>query len=328
MKVFDFPKERIYFLKNEQRKIQEIGTVKEFHLVEALILLFFFSSTTAQAQWGWRYVYPQTPQRAGSSCSSGNCPTPAKEPKKEEPEVKEEEPAKEEEEKRVAPESAEILGTLPITRTRFFAPSIEVADECDRILDRLEERYGKPKAWKPFPIYFQRYRGDGIAGYTLYQNGTVARVVCYEPLASGKGGTLDHELTHAFFFYYLNSNFDLFLNEGLAQNSEYRRREALRQTVYRRYTNKEFWNLDKLYGRNAYDNALRIYHQGFSFVDFLIARGGSKWFACFMEELVRTDDINISLNRYYNYKNLKEAEKDWKLYVDGGQNRHAVRAIN
>lgn len=324
--------------------------MKKIHLLAALILLFFFSSATAHAQWGWRYVYPQTPQRAGSSCSSGNCSTPAKEPKKEEPEVKEEETAKEEvkekeeekestaaneeeadkeeEEKRVIPESAEILGTLSITRTRFFAPSIEVADECDRILDRLEERYGKPKFWKPFPIYFQRYRGDGVAGYTLYQNGTVARVVCYESLAPAKGGTLDHELTHAFFFYYLNSNFDLFLNEGLAQNSEYRRREALRQTVYRRYTNNEFWDLDKLYGRNAYDNALRIYHQGFSFVDFLIARGGSKWFACFMEELVKTDDIDISLNRYYNYKNLKEAEEDWKLYVDGGQNRHAVRSIN
>lgn len=306
--------------------------MKKFHLLAALILLLLFSSASAQAQWGWRYVYPQTPQRAGNSCSSGNCPTPAKEgTAKEEAKGKEEESTaanEEEEEARVVPESAEMLGTLSITRTRFYAPSIEVADECDRILDRLEERYGKPKSWKPFPIYFQRYRGDGVAGYTLYQSGTVARVVCYESLAPAKGGTLDHELTHAFFFYYLNSNFDLFLNEGLAQNSEYRRREALRQTVYRRYTNNEFWDLDKLYGRNAYDNALRIYHQGFSFVDFLIARGGSKWFACFMEELVKTDDINISLNRYYNYKSLKEAEKDWKLYVDGGQNRHAVRAIN
>jgi hypothetical protein len=322
MKVFDFPKERIYFLKNEQRKIQGIGTVKEFHLVAALILLFFFSSTTAQAQWGWRYVYPQTPQRAGSSCSSGNCLTPAKEPKKEEPE------AKEEEEKRVVPESAETLGTLSITRTRFFAPSIEVADECDRILDRLEERYGKPKAWKPFPIYFQHYRGNGIAGYTLYQNGTVARVVCYEPLASAKGGTLDHELTHAFFFYFLDSNFDLFLNEGLAQNSEYRRRESLRQTVYRRYNNGEFWDIANLYGRNAYDNALRIYHQGFSFVDFLVARGGSQWLASFMTELVRTNDVDATLYRYYGYRNLKEAQRAWLDYVIYGQNRQSVEAIH
>jgi hypothetical protein len=300
-------------------------------LLATLLSLLFCPSVNAQIFWPRWYVQPRAQP---SPCANGQCPT-KPEPKKEKPK-QEPAPAPEPEPEPIAEEplteqeqDAETpVERMSVARTRFYADSVEIADVCDAILDRLEERYGKPKAWKPFPIYFQRYRGDGIAGYTLYQNGTVARVVCYEPLASGKGGTLDHELTHAFFFYYLNSNFDLFLNEGLAQNSEYRRREALRQTVYRRYTNNEFWNLDKLYGRNAYDNALRIYHQGFSFVDFLIARGGSKWFACFMEELVRTDDINISLNRYYNYKNLKEAEKDWKLYVDGGQNRHAVRAIN
>ncbi len=289
-------------------------------LLATLLSLLFCPSVNAQIFWPRWYVQPR-PTASTSSCKDNECKTPPKEETKTPDKKNEIEPPK-------PKETVETLPVLSVARSRFFAPSIEVADECDRILDRLEERYGKPKGWKPFPVYFQRYRGDGIAGYTLYQNGTVARVVCYEPLASAKGGTLDHELTHAFFFYYLNSNFDLFLNEGLAQNSEYRRREALRQTVYRRYINKEFWDLDRLYGRNAYDSALRIYHQGFSFVDFLIARGGSKWFASFMEELVKTDDINISLNRYYNYKNLKEAEKDWKLYVDGGQNRHAVRAIN
>lgn len=305
--------------------------MKKFHLLAALILLLLFSSASAQAQWGWRYVYPQTPQRAGNSCSSGNCPTPAKEgTAKEEAKGKEEESTaanEEEEEARVVPESAEMLGTLSITRTRFYAPSIEVADECDRILDRLEERYGKPKSWKPFPIYFQQYRGDGIAGYTLYQNGTVVRVVCYEPLASAKGGTLDHELTHAFFFYYLNSNFDLFLNEGLAQNSEYRRRESLRQTVYRRYNNGDFWALSSLYGRNAYDGGLRIYHQGFSVVDFLIARGGSLWIGEFLKELVATNNINQCLMRYYGYKNISELQSDWIDYVITGQNRHAVGAV-
>lgn len=125
----------------------------------------------------------------------------------------------------------------------------------------------------------------------------------------------------------LNSNFDLFLNEGLAQNSEYRRRESLRQTVYRRYSNGEFWSIDRLYGRNSYDGGLLIYHEGFSVVDFLIARGGSLWIASFLDELVKTNDINATLARFYGYKNLKELQTAWSNYIETGQNRQAVEAI-
>ena len=199
-------------------------------------------------------------------CANGQCPTPKP--------VAKEDPSKE--------EKQETVETLLVARARFFAPTVEIADACDEILDRLEERYGKPKVWSAFPVYFERYRGDGIAGYTSYIAPNVAKVVCFEPFETAKGGTLDHELTHAFFFYFLNSNFDLFLNEGLAQNSEYRRRESLRQTVYRRYNNGEFWDMSQLYGRNRYDSGLRLYHEGFSVVDFLIARGGSRWLAAFM----------------------------------------------
>lgn len=216
---------------------------------------------------------------------------------------------------------------LSVSRERFSAPTIEIADACDAILDRLEARYGKPKVWKSFPVYFRRYTGNGIAGYTQYAGGGVVEVVVYEDLQNAIGGTLDHELTHAFFFYYLNSNFDLFLNEGLAQNSEYRRRESLRQTVYRRYSNGEFWSLDQLYGRNAYDGGLRIYHQGFSVVDFLIARGGSLWIAAFMRELVQTDDVDATLSRFYGYKTLIDLQSDWRQYVETGQDRQTVRAV-
>lgn len=217
--------------------------------------------------------------------------------------------------------------SLAVTRERFYAPSIEIADEADRILDRLEERYGKPKVWRAFPIYFRAYRGDGVAGYTLYSVPVVKEVVVYEPFADSVGATLDHELTHAFFFYFLNSNFDLMLNEGLAQNSEYRRRESLRQTVYRRYSNGDFWDLDRLYGRNQYDASLRIYHQGFSTVDFLIGRGGSQWFSAFMTELVKANDIDAALRRFYGFKNLRALQDAWKRYVESGQNRATLPAV-
>lgn len=288
-------------------------------LLATLLSLLFCSIAEAQAFWPRWYVQPQ-PTASTSSCKDRECKTPPKEETKTPDKKNEIEPPKPE-------ETGEVLPVLSVARSRFFAESVEIADECDRILDRLEERYGKPNTWKSFPIYFQRYRGDGVAGYTLYQGGAVVKVVCFEPLTSSTGGTLDHELTHAFFFYFLDSNFDLFLNEGLAQNSEYRRRESLRQTVYRRYNNGEFWDVANLYGRNAYDSALRIYHQGFSFVDFLVARGGSQWLASFMSELVRTNNIDATLYRYYGYHNLKEAQRAWIDYVIYGQDRQSVEAI-
>lgn len=224
-------------------------------------------------------------------------------------------------------ETTGTAATARVARDRFTAPSVEIADEVDKVLDRLEERYGRPKVWQSFPIYFKTYTGNGVAGYTSYSN-RVEEVVVYEPLADAIGGTLDHELTHAFWFYLLNSNFDLFLNEGLAQNSEYRRRESLRQTVYRRYNNGEFWDLSRLYGRNSYDNNLRIYHEGFSVVDFLIGRGGSQWFAAFMDELTRRGDVDKTLERFYGYATLAELQSAWFEYVANGQDRASVPAVH
>lgn len=216
---------------------------------------------------------------------------------------------------------------LSVARERFFAPSVEVADACDEILDRLEARYGVPNVWEPFPVYFQTYRGDGIAGYTSYVAPRVAKVVVFESLEKAKGGTLDHELTHAYFFYVLNSNCDLFLNEGFAQNSEYRRRESLRQTVYRRYNNGEFVDINRLYGRYAYDGSLLLYHEGFSVVDFLIARGGSRWIVAFMDDLTKNNDINASLRRFYGYQNIEELQDAWTRFIQEGQDRQSVQAV-
>lgn len=203
----------------------------------------------------------------------------------------------------------------------------KIGAECDAIIERLTERYGAPRTWTRFPVIFTG-GGGSVAGYTSYAGGVVREVVVYQSFDVARGGTLDHELTHAFFFYWLDANFDLFLNEGAAQNSEYRRRESLRRTVYSRYRNGDFVPIDKLYGRNSYDGSLLIYHQGFSVVDFLIARGGSKWFAAFLDDLTRgTRDINKALNGFYGYGDLKELEADWLDYVEGGQDRAATRNV-
>lgn len=287
------------------------------------VLYLLWSAQTATAQlFTPRWYFPIRNQ-----CVDGSCRQATKLPSSPTREEKQELPQKEKTKIEEPPKVEEAVETLAIARARFYAPSVEIADVCDEILDRLEERYGKPKVWTPFPVYFERYRGDGIAGYTSYVAPNVAKVVCFEPFEQAKGGTLDHELTHAFFFYFLNSNFDLFLNEGLAQNSEYRRRETLRQTVYRRYSNGEFWDISRLYGRNRYDAGLLLYHEGFSVVDFLIGRGGSKWFAAFMEELVKTNDVDKTLARFYGYKNLKELQTAWTEYVEGGQNRGSIKAV-
>lgn len=206
--------------------------------------------------------------------------------------------------------------------------SEEIGKECDAIIEALTIRYGAPRVWTQFPVIFTSGGGGRIAGYTSYQGGVVKEVVVYQSFDTARGGTLDHELTHAFMFYWLNSNFDLFLNEGVAQNSEYKRRQTLRHIVYNRYNNGEFVTLDKLYGRNQYDARLLIYHQGFSVVDFLIARGGSLWFVAFLDELTNGgSDISTALKSFYGYNNLKELELDWIEYVVNGQDRSQVTPI-
>ena len=203
-----------------------------------------------------------------------------------------------------------------------------IGKECDSIIERLIVRYGAPRTWQQFPVIFTSGGGGRIAGYTSYQGGVVKEVVVYQSFETARGGTLDHELTHAFAFYWLDSNFDLFLNEGIAQNSEYRRRATLRQIVYQRYNNGDFIALNQLYGRNSYDSNLLIYHEGFSVVDFLIARGGSKWFVAFLDDLTNgSRDVTTALKNFYGYQSLKEFELEWIEYVEGGQDRRTVHPV-
>ena len=212
--------------------------------------------------------------------------------------------------------------------TVYGANSDEIGRECDAIIEELTIRYGAPRVWAPFPVIFTSGGGGRIAGYTSYQGGVVKEVVVYQSFDTARGGTLDHELTHAFMFYWLNSNFDLFLNEGVAQNSEYKRRQTLRQIVYNRYNDGEFIELGQLYGRNQYDARLLLYHQGFSVVDFLIARGGSLWFVAFLDELTNGgSDISKALKDFYGYDSLKALELDWIEFVENGQDRSQVAPI-
>lgn len=200
--------------------------------------------------------------------------------------------------------------------------------ECDAIVERLKARYGTPRRWRVFPVRIEPRSGGAIAGYTVYSVPNVVEVVSFRSLEESRGSVLDHELTHAFFFYLVGSNFDLFLNEGLAQNSEYRTRQALRESVWRRGVAGEFVPLATLYGRGEYDPALLIYTEGFGVADFLIARGGSRWFSAFVVALTREGrGIDATLRAFYGYASLEELERDWLEYVRGGQARATTRRV-
>ena len=202
-----------------------------------------------------------------------------------------------------------------------------VERECDAIIFRLRDRYGSPRVWHKFPVIFTG-GGRGHAGCTFYQKPRVNKVEICQPFENAKGGTLDHELTHAFFFYLLDDYFGLFWNEGVAQNSEYNQRDRLRSTVYRRASNGEFVALGGLVNRSNYDGSLLIYHQGFSVVDFLIARAGSKWFYAFLDALTNGDTgLNDALETFYGYASLEELDEDWRRYVAGGQDRATVTPV-
>lgn len=225
-----------------------------------------------------------------------------------------------------------VVATAGEYRSNFVEVSgvanrAEVEKECDAIIFRLADRYGTPENWAKFPVVFTG-GGRGYAGCTYYQKPRVVRVEVCQPFASARGGTLDHEITHAFFFYLLNNSFSLFFNEGVAQNSEYNQRERLRSTVYRRAANGEFVPLESLVNRDSYDGSLLIYHQGFSVVDFLIARGGSAWLYAFLDDLTNgTRDLNDCLKRFYGYQTFTDFESDWWHYIDRGQDRAGVKPL-
>ncbi len=213
-------------------------------------------------------------------------------------------------------------------RVEGLANPIEAEEECDAILRRLFQRYGVPQRWRQFPVRFSNRPGGAIAGYTSYVYPNVTETVIFQSFAEARGGTLDHELTHAFFFYFLDSHFDLFFNEGVAQNSEYAKRGELRVEVARRCAANEFARLRTLCGRGEYDARLNLYVQGFSVVDYLIGRAGSLWFAAFLQALAPdASNVDAALDDFYGIAGLEALEAEWLVYVCGGQDRESTRAV-
>jgi len=197
--------------------------------------------------------------------------------------------------------------------------SAEAGSACDAIIKRLENWYGTPERWSKFPVYFRGYTGNGVAGYTQYSGDRVSEVVVYFPLEKTEGGTLDHELTHAFTFFLVGGNYDLFFNEGASQCSEVKRLDELRTATYQQYARGEFWRLRDLIGRNRYDDRLRMYRQSYSVVEMLIRLGGRDYFGRFLCELKSSGDVDGTLERFYGFGSVDELEAKWIEYLNNGQ---------
>ena len=83
-----------------------------------------------------------------------------------------------------------------------------------------------------------------------------------------------------------------------------------------------------LYGRGEYDKGLLLYTEGFSVVDFLIGRGGSRWFAEFVKYLTNeSQGVGEALRAFYGYASLGELQEDWLRYVETGQDRSRTRRV-
>ena len=102
----------------------------------------------------------------------------------------------------------------------------------------------------------------------------------------------------------------------------------LREIAWRRYTSGGFLPLASLYGRGEYDKGLLLYTEGFSVVDFLIGRGGSRWFAEFVKYLTNeSQGVGEALRAFYGYASLRELQEDWLRYVETGQDRSRTRRV-
>ncbi len=133
---------------------------------------------------------------------------------------------------------------------------------------------------------------------------------------------LPHEITHLMFRDYVgieNENIPLWLDEGVAQWSEPKKRQLIKQVMKRIYSEGGIIPLSEFIRVNIMtedkEEKVRDYYvQAMSLVDFLIGAYGSKRFINFCRNLRDGKNIEDSLKFAYpvSIRSLADLEKEWR----------------
>ena len=207
------------------------------------------------------------------------------------------------------------------------ANAAEIARECDAILERIAKDYGKPPGtWRRFTVYVS---GGGGGGYCTYQGNRVGRVVVRTQYPGCVGGTLDHELQHAYLFYLLQKVPYIAINEGLSELVSEKKRDGQRLAMYNRAKSGRtvpLASILRLYDYPA--DSLSVYTQGYSVGEFLILHWDLPRYIEFIEAVNASGDYDRELQRFYHYENLRAFESAWLDWVKGGQHYNEVKRLN
>jgi len=138
------------------------------------------------------------------------------------------------------------------------------------------------------------------------------------------GAILPHEITHLMFrdFVGLGWNIPLWLDEGVAQRQEPKKRNIITKAIKQIYSKNEIIPLENFFKvdiRNEKDEKIvrSYYIQAMSIIDFLIRKYGSDNFIHFCRNLRDGKNIEEALAFAYptSIRSLSDLEERWRKYI-------------
>ena len=220
-----------------------------------------------------------------------------------------------------------------------------VADEASRIWTRLGTALMHGKAPElTDPIHICAVEGKGV---TARGNNTISYrdgALCKGIIACGSEtdilySTLPHEMTHVMLGLGLKHDTKPWANEGMAMLSEHSSHQAIYQkNIENLLRNGKTMKAEELFSvTNGAPVPLPVYFQGFSYCQYLTARGeqienrerdgerltGKERLLKFVERISGADTtpekMNGALLELYGFKNTAEFDRSWQAWVQGGR---------
>ena len=215
----------------------------------------------------------------------------------------------------------------------------EVKRQAEIYYDKIASDLGYPRhdnfwSWEnrvkiyihPTEDAFQKATGreawtKGVAYYDE------KKIVTYEWSEGFMDALLPHEMTHLVFrdFVGFKGEVPLWLDEGVAQWEEHRKRAIAREVALFLVKNAKHYPLEDLTradvrGSQDEDAVRYFYMQSVSLVDFMIRRHGAQSFTVFCRGLKDGKTLDAALKSAYpnSIGDLKELEEKWKKDVLGG----------
>ena len=228
-----------------------------------------------------------------------------------------------------------------------------IADEAPKIWKQLSESlFGGNAPGHADPIHICAAQGDGLRSrgnsVVNYRDGATCKGI----LAIGNESdilhcTLPHEMTHAMLGLGQKHDTKPWANEGLAMLSE----DGARQSLYYKKLGPLIRGHQTLSPEALFRadhggaNADTVYLQGFSYSEYLVARGeqierrehdgerltGKQRLLKFAERVsgadVTPEKINGALSELYGFKSTADLNRNWELWLTSGRSKHPTLVL-